>query len=99
MASLCRSAIMTNSRSLAGRSKTVTQKALNAKPTLSPFSSPTTRSIPSASRVVAAMGSVESLMPLHTAIASARLKSIIAVDSCCWSWLSQGKFFVTFFYI
>ncbi|CAM8937784.1 unnamed protein product [Rhodiola kirilowii] len=29
-------------------------------------------------------------MPLHSAIANARLKSIIAVDSSCWSWMSQG---------
>lgn len=42
-------------------------------------------------RYVAVLGSVESLMPLHSAIASARLKSSLAVDSVCWSWLSQGK--------
>uniref|UniRef100_A0A7N2LKE2 Uncharacterized protein n=1 Tax=Quercus lobata TaxID=97700 RepID=A0A7N2LKE2_QUELO len=29
------------------------------------------------------------MMPLHSAIASARLKSNIAIDSSCWSWLSQ----------
>lgn len=39
----------------------------------------------------AALGSVESLMPLHSAVASARLRSFIAVDSSCWSWLSQGQ--------
>ncbi|XP_020085081.1 protein NUCLEAR FUSION DEFECTIVE 6, chloroplastic/mitochondrial [Ananas comosus] len=39
----------------------------------------------------AALGSVESLMPLHSAVASARLRSFIAVDSSCWSWLSQGR--------
>ncbi|XP_020257902.1 uncharacterized protein LOC109834318 [Asparagus officinalis] len=38
---------------------------------------------------LASLGSVESLMPLHSAIASARLKSSIAVDSSYWSWLSQ----------
>lgn len=31
-------------------------------------------------------------MPLHSAIANARLKSSIAVDSSCWSSLSQGDF-------
>ena len=41
-------------------------------------------------RVVSVLGSVESMMPLHSAIASARLKSNIAIDSSCWSWLSQG---------
>ncbi|KAB5541437.1 hypothetical protein DKX38_014411 [Salix brachista] len=49
--------------------------------------------ITATSRVVSVPGSVESLMPLHNAIANARLKSIIAVDSSCWSWLSQGAFF------
>lgn len=42
------------------------------------------------------LGSVESMMPLHSAIASARLKSSIAVDSSCWSWLSQG---ISFSYV
>lgn len=41
-------------------------------------------------RIVGALGMVESMMPLHSAIASARLKSSLAVDSACWSWLSQG---------
>lgn len=49
-------------------------------------------------RVVSILGSVESLMPLHSAIASARLKSYIAVDSNCWSWLSQGIFDITVFH-
>lgn len=30
------------------------------------------------------------MMPLHSVIASARLQSSIAVDSSCWSCLSQG---------
>jgi hypothetical protein len=36
-------------------------------------------------------------MPLHSAIANARLKSSIAVDSSCWSWLSQGELFLYLF--
>ncbi|KAF7810884.1 uncharacterized protein G2W53_031860 [Senna tora] len=39
------------------------------------------------------MGSVESMMPLHSAIANARLTSSIAVDSSCWSSLSRGTTF------
>uniref|UniRef100_A0A2N9GCK2 Protein NUCLEAR FUSION DEFECTIVE 6, chloroplastic/mitochondrial-like n=1 Tax=Fagus sylvatica TaxID=28930 RepID=A0A2N9GCK2_FAGSY len=81
MASFCRSALT----SLASCSKTLTPKSLSPK-SLPSF----TRSIPRASRVVSVLGSVESMMPLHSAIASARLKSSIAVDSSCWSWLSQG---------
>ncbi|WOL10937.1 hypothetical protein Cni_G19697 [Canna indica] len=41
--------------------------------------------------IVPALGSVESPMPLHSAITSARLKSFTVVDSFCWSWLSQGR--------
>ncbi|XP_048317706.1 protein NONRESPONDING TO OXYLIPINS 2, mitochondrial isoform X1 [Ziziphus jujuba] len=85
MAFFCRSALMAGTRSIAARSRTVTPKSIP-----SPFSSSTTRAIPRASRIVTVLGSVESLMPLHSAIASARLKSSIAMDSTCWSCLSQG---------
>ncbi|KAL5788577.1 hypothetical protein ACOSP7_005526 [Xanthoceras sorbifolium] len=88
MASFCRSAIAAGSRSVAAQAKTTAHKTINAKSVISALSSPT-RSIPRASRFVVVLGSVESLMPLHSAIASARLKSSIAVDSTCWSWLSQ----------
>ncbi|XP_044321545.1 protein NONRESPONDING TO OXYLIPINS 2, mitochondrial isoform X3 [Triticum aestivum] len=37
-----------------------------------------------------AVAGLETLLPLHTAVASARLKSCIAVDSTCWCSLSQG---------
>ncbi|XP_024028990.1 uncharacterized protein LOC21410055 isoform X1 [Morus notabilis] len=89
MASFCRSALMAGSRSIAARSKVVSPKSLNSIPISSPFSS-ASGSIPRASRIISALGSVESLMPLHSAIASARLKSNIAVDSTCWSYLCQG---------
>ncbi|KAI4318353.1 hypothetical protein MLD38_032070 [Melastoma candidum] len=49
-----------------------------------------TRSIPIAPRVLSGLGGVESLLPLHSAIASARLNSNIAFDSSCWSLLSLG---------
>ncbi|PUZ56809.1 hypothetical protein GQ55_5G366200 [Panicum hallii var. hallii] len=39
----------------------------------------------------AASAGLETLMPLHSAVAAARLRSCIAVDSSCWSSLSQGK--------
>ncbi|XP_050231083.1 protein NONRESPONDING TO OXYLIPINS 2, mitochondrial isoform X2 [Mercurialis annua] len=82
MASFCRSALMAGSRSIAAtRSRTFT--------TAKSISSPSTRAISNASRVLSSLGSVDSLMPLHSAIANARLKSSIAVDTSCWSWLSQ----------
>ncbi|XP_031384185.1 uncharacterized protein LOC116198025 [Punica granatum] len=87
MASFCRSALMAGSRSFAAVSKTIAQKAPTSRP-LSPPLSPTARHACSASRAVSALGGVESLMPLHSTIASARLISNIAVDSSCWSWLS-----------
>ncbi|CAL1384963.1 unnamed protein product [Linum trigynum] len=88
MASLCRSAVMAGSRSLAARSKTLTQKSLSSS---SPFTSPSApRVVRSASRVVSTIGSVDSLIPFHSATANARLISSIASDSSCWSWLSQG---------
>ncbi|KAL3538966.1 hypothetical protein ACH5RR_002332 [Cinchona calisaya] len=96
MASACRSAataLMACGRSMASRPLLSRTHHVSPKPIpTSPFSSsystrPVTRS---ASRIVAVMGSVESMMPLHSAIASARLRSSIAVDSSCWSLLSQG---------
>nr|XP_043626596.1 protein NONRESPONDING TO OXYLIPINS 2, mitochondrial isoform X3 [Erigeron canadensis] len=92
MASASRSAIGSISRTISSKSNPISRTLLTPKSTpISPFSSSSsTRSLPrAASRVVAALGSVESMLPLHSAIASARLKSSIAVDSTCWSWLSQ----------
>ncbi|CAI0377361.1 unnamed protein product [Linum tenue] len=90
MASICRSAVMAGARSLAPRSRTLTQNSLFSS---SAFSSPSaTRVVRSASRVVSTLGSVESLIPFHSATANARLISSIAADSSCWSWLSQVYF-------
>ncbi|PIA55724.1 hypothetical protein AQUCO_00700202v1 [Aquilegia coerulea] len=71
-------------------SKTLVSKTLTPKSIPSLFASSTTKKSPSVLRMAMALGCVESLMPLHSAIASTRLKSIIAADSSCWSWLSQG---------
>ncbi|XP_062193065.1 protein NONRESPONDING TO OXYLIPINS 2, mitochondrial-like isoform X3 [Phragmites australis] len=84
MASFCRSAAAAVVRSAALRSRS---------PTARPF--PGTRSPVAPPRVrrpvtAAALASVESLMPLHSAVAAARLRSCIAADSACWSCLSQG---------
>ncbi|KAJ4964713.1 hypothetical protein NE237_016562 [Protea cynaroides] len=89
MASMCRSVAMAGARSVAFRSRNVLSKTLTPKATMtSPF--PATRTATRASSRAMVLGSLESLMPLHSAIASTRLVSIIAVDSRCWSWLSQG---------
>ncbi|KAK2988556.1 hypothetical protein RJ640_016416 [Escallonia rubra] len=90
MASACRSALMAGARTFAARSSLITRTRTPKPIPASPFSS-STRATPSAAlRVAAVLGSVESMMPLHSAIAAARLKSSIAVDSACWSFLSQG---------
>ncbi|XP_028797013.1 uncharacterized protein LOC114752438 isoform X1 [Neltuma alba] len=92
MASLCRSASRLTSRSIISRSKILTQKPLSPLSHSSLFSSSLTSAVPRASRILSVMGSVESMMPLHSAIANARLTSSIAVDSSCWSWLSRGLY-------
>ncbi|KAK1323845.1 hypothetical protein QJS10_CPA02g01131 [Acorus calamus] len=79
MASLCRSASMARVRFAAIRSKSILPKP-----------SPSGRNrLFSFSRSVSVMRDTESLMPLHSAIASARLRSNLATGSSCWSWLSQ----------
>ncbi|XP_023531748.1 protein NUCLEAR FUSION DEFECTIVE 6, chloroplastic/mitochondrial [Cucurbita pepo subsp. pepo] len=86
MASVCRSVLTaTGSRSMAGRTRTLLRKTLNPMP-----DSSSSKGLTSVSRIVSSLATVESLMPLHSAVASARLKSKIAVDSHCWSWLSEG---------
>ncbi|GMP94931.1 hypothetical protein CsSME_00044185 [Camellia sinensis var. sinensis] len=50
----------------------------------SPFFSPTLR------RSVSQMGSLQSLLPLHTAVSSARLTSCLGIDSKGSRSLSQG---------
>ncbi|PKA58139.1 hypothetical protein AXF42_Ash019843 [Apostasia shenzhenica] len=61
------------------------------KPSPSRFAAPIfSRSFRSWRRLASAVGSVNSLMPLHSAVASSRLISNIAVDTSCWSWMSQG---------
>ncbi|KAJ0981898.1 hypothetical protein J5N97_010153 [Dioscorea zingiberensis] len=82
MASLMRSAATAAARSVVAHSKTMLPKTAPSRRAAVPLIS---------RRIVSAVGSVESLMPLHSAIASTRLKSFIAVDSSCWSWLSQGR--------
>ncbi|XP_064958662.1 protein NONRESPONDING TO OXYLIPINS 2, mitochondrial-like isoform X1 [Musa acuminata AAA Group] len=80
MASLCRSVVVSAARSAAVRSKA-----------LLPKHSPPRRASPLVCGLAAlASVPIDSLMPLHSAVASARLKSYIAVDSSCWSCLSQG---------
>ncbi|KAI5389793.1 hypothetical protein KIW84_075192 [Lathyrus oleraceus] len=45
---------------------------------------------PANQRILSAVGSVESLIPLHSVIADARLTSNVVSVSTSWSWLSQG---------
>ncbi|PKU67270.1 hypothetical protein MA16_Dca015999 [Dendrobium catenatum] len=89
MSSICRS-VAVGARFISARSKTVLPKT-----------SPSRRAAIEASRfwrpfflfyrpLTLALGCVESLRPLHSATASARLISNIAVHSC-WSWVSQGE--------
>lgn len=83
MASVCRSAVITVGRTAAFRSKM-------GKQIPRAFIFRTEAPVISRS-ACAAIECVGSLMPLHSAIASARLKSFIAEDSSRWSWFSQGN--------
>uniref|UniRef100_A0A0E0JK03 Uncharacterized protein n=1 Tax=Oryza punctata TaxID=4537 RepID=A0A0E0JK03_ORYPU len=64
----------------------------------SPLSTPLASSAPArAARILrrsaaAASAGLETLMPLHSAVAGARLRSCIAADSSCWSSLSQVQY-------
>ncbi|KAF3323885.1 hypothetical protein FCM35_KLT11352 [Carex littledalei] len=94
MASLCRSASTAARCTVGGASRSVASvrsvSQLCSTPSPRVFSSSLLRrSLVSCS----AMGSVIelSLMPRHSAEASARLKSFIAVNSSSWSWLTQGR--------
>ncbi|KAI3803652.1 hypothetical protein L1987_31810 [Smallanthus sonchifolius] len=90
MASASRSAIVSGARTVAAGSNLISRTLTPKSVHVPPFH-PSTRSVPrAASRFVAALGAVESMVPLHSAIASARLRSSIGVESTCWSWLSQG---------
>ncbi|PKA57914.1 hypothetical protein AXF42_Ash012453 [Apostasia shenzhenica] len=81
MASICRSALS------AGRSAAVRSKGLLS----SPSSSRRAACLVSSSRLlVSALVAVDSLQPLHNAIASSRLVSDIAVDTSYWGSLSRG---------
>ncbi|XP_057788440.1 uncharacterized protein LOC131005448 isoform X2 [Salvia miltiorrhiza] len=53
------------------------------------FSSSTNQFTGAASRFAPVLRSLVTMLPLHSTIAAARLKSNIAIDTTCWSWLSQ----------
>ncbi|PIN24595.1 hypothetical protein CDL12_02669 [Handroanthus impetiginosus] len=89
MASACRSAAVISRRSLCSRFNAVPK---SLAPNLTPASafSSSTRSFPrAASRFASVLGSLETMLPLHSTVAAARLKSNLAMDTTCWSWLSQ----------
>ncbi|CAO2813454.1 unnamed protein product [Amaranthus hypochondriacus] len=85
-----RSAMATGARFMAVPSRSSSSINVTSKLISSPFSSSSNRAISSASRLASMLGMVESQKPLHSAIASARLKSILSLDSSCWSQLSLG---------
>ncbi|KAL8504067.1 hypothetical protein ACS0TY_022704 [Phlomoides rotata] len=83
---------------MASRCRTVSRPAINllkstfAKPSSKPaFSAQPTRTSPSLfSRPLPQMGAIQSLLPLHTAISSARLTSCLGIDTTGCRSLSQG---------
>ncbi|CAI9292675.1 unnamed protein product [Lactuca saligna] len=85
IASASRLALMSGMRTIASQPTIISRTLAPKHVPISPFSS-STRTLPrAASRIFGALGMVESMMPLHSAISSAlRLKSSLAVDSACW---------------
>ncbi|CAL4963607.1 unnamed protein product [Urochloa decumbens] len=89
MASLARTAAAVAVRS-AARSAPLTGRVLGAPlPSLASLSAARSARIIRRSAAAASAG-LETLIPLHSAVAAARLRSCIAADSSCWSSLSQG---------
>ncbi|KAI4316097.1 hypothetical protein L6164_024112 [Bauhinia variegata] len=75
---------------MASRCRSISQPAISlfkstiTKPAIKPKSSPfilNTRSSVTVSRSVAQLGCVQSLLPLHSAVSSARLTSCLGIDS------------------
>ncbi|XP_057958442.1 protein NONRESPONDING TO OXYLIPINS 2, mitochondrial isoform X7 [Malania oleifera] len=85
-------------RSLSKPSLTLLKSTLTKpvpKPKPKPNPSPsflTPRSSPPLSRSFAQMGALQSLLPLHSAVSSARLTSCLGIDSVSSRSLSQGLF-------
>ncbi|XP_057434767.1 protein NONRESPONDING TO OXYLIPINS 2, mitochondrial isoform X2 [Lotus japonicus] len=83
---------------MASRYRSFSQPAMSlikstiTKPTTNPKPSPflfKTRSSSSSTRSVAELGCVQSLLPLHSAVSSARLTSCLGIDSRTSRSLSQ----------
>ncbi|KAL6653208.1 hypothetical protein ACP70R_012133 [Stipagrostis hirtigluma subsp. patula] len=89
MASLARSAAVAVARS-ALRPASLPGRVLGAPLPPMASSSPA-RAARILRRSAAASAGLETLMPLHSAVAATRLRSCIAVDSSCWSSLSQAE--------
>ncbi|KAJ0971804.1 hypothetical protein J5N97_019763 [Dioscorea zingiberensis] len=56
----------------------------------SQISSPTKRCVSRIPRVPLDSCCPVSMLPLHSAVASARLKSVLAAESQSWGWVPQG---------
>ncbi|KNA17984.1 hypothetical protein SOVF_074850 [Spinacia oleracea] len=83
-------AILSRLSTVRGRCKSISQISNIFKSTSpSPVSSSTKR-IPRISRLPVEASCLLTMLPLHSAIASARLQSILSVDSQSWCLVPQG---------
>ncbi|KAJ1393520.1 hypothetical protein SESBI_34883 [Sesbania bispinosa] len=64
--------------------------SLDLKSTLTPSQSASARRVSLTSRLPVELGSWESMMPLHSAVASARLVSSLSIESLGWGLVPQG---------
>ncbi|XP_051147461.1 uncharacterized protein LOC127262696 [Andrographis paniculata] len=89
MASHCKFASLI-SRRVVSSVQVARGKAAVPKPAIaSAFPSSYSKCPVTTSRFACVVISLETMLPLHSAIASSRLKSNIAMDTTCWSWLSR----------
>ncbi|KAA8534960.1 hypothetical protein F0562_029963 [Nyssa sinensis] len=80
-------AVKLNKRSL---SANVSPIKSSSPPQTSASASASARRISRMSRLPVELSSLESMMPLHSAIASARLKSSLSIESQSWGLIPQG---------
>ncbi|GKV44856.1 hypothetical protein SLEP1_g52000 [Rubroshorea leprosula] len=77
---------------------TVKRTSKSVLPTISPLKSTSSSQVSSSmkrisgiSRLPVELSCLISMMPLHSAVASARLRSFLSIESQSWSLIPQGK--------
>ncbi|CAL0313866.1 unnamed protein product [Lupinus luteus] len=75
---------------LSSRLHHLSHTKLSKQPSLKPIPSTSTPRVSPISRLPVELGSLDSMMPLHSAVASSRLVSSLSIDSLAWGLVPQG---------